>query len=94
VGVDKNYVKKILPWGILISSNFEPLGLEVWMVLCFANYFLFKSVWAPCAVLRVDSSTTDPPFWVGRIPLYHSTLGIRIIAWGSHSSMNHVLADS
>ena len=45
-------------------------------------------------VLRVDSSTTDPPYWVGRIPLYHSSLGICIIAWGSHSSMNHVLADS
>lgn len=34
-------------------------------------------------VLRVDSSTTDPPYWVGRIPLYHSSfLGICIIALG------------
>ena len=46
-------------------------------------------------VLRVDSSTTDPPFWMEPSQLYHSSfLGICIIAWVSHSCMNHVLADS
>ena len=55
---------------------------------------LFCSLCNANPVLRVDSSTSDQPFWVGRIPLYHSSLGICIIAWGSHSSMNQVFADS
>ena len=49
----KFILKKILLWRILISSYFEPL--EVWMVVCFANYFLFKSIWAPCDPLSFQN---------------------------------------
>ena len=45
-GQTKIDLKKILPWRILISSDFEPC--EVCMVIFFANYFLYKSILACC----------------------------------------------
>ena len=62
---------------IKIEMNFS-FCLFVCLFSCNAN-----------PVLRVDSSTTDPPYWVGHIPLYHSSffgnlhhcIGVLIPLW-------------
>ena len=50
-GQTKIHLKKILPSGgfqFLVILNPYTVYFEVWMVVCFANYFLVKSIWAWC----------------------------------------------